>query len=38
MKIGVIGIGAIGSTIARKLAVVGHEVKVTNTANQVSWL
>ncbi len=31
MKIGIIGIGAIGSTIAKKLAA-GHEVKVTNTA------
>ena len=32
MKIGIIGIGAIGSTIAKKLSAVGHQVKVTNTA------
>jgi 8-hydroxy-5-deazaflavin:NADPH oxidoreductase len=32
MKIGIIGIGAIGSTLAKKLAAAGHEVKVTNTA------
>lgn len=32
MKIGIIGIGAIGSTIAKKLAAAGHEVKVSNTA------
>ncbi len=31
MKIGIIGTGAIGSTIAQKLAKAGHEVKVTNT-------
>lgn len=31
MKIGVIGTGAIGGTIAKKLAVAGHEVKVHNT-------
>jgi predicted dinucleotide-binding enzyme len=30
MKIGVIGTGAIGGTIAKKLAVAGHEVKVHN--------
>ncbi len=32
MKIGIIGIGAIGSTIAKKLAAAGHDVKVTSTA------
>lgn len=31
MKIGIIGTGAIGSTIAKKLANAGHEVKVNNT-------
>jgi predicted dinucleotide-binding enzyme len=31
MKIGVIGIGAIGSTIARRLASKGHEVRVANS-------
>lgn len=30
MKIGIIGTGAIGGTIAKKLAVAGHEVKVYN--------
>jgi predicted dinucleotide-binding enzyme len=30
MKIGIIGTGALGGTIAKKLAAVGHEVKVTN--------
>jgi predicted dinucleotide-binding enzyme len=31
MKIGIIGTGAIGSTLAKKLAAAGHRVKVTNT-------
>jgi predicted dinucleotide-binding enzyme len=31
MKIGIIGIGAIGGTIAKKLAAAGHQVKVNNT-------
>ena len=31
MKIGIIGTGAIGSTIAKKLAAKGHQVTVTNT-------
>lgn len=31
MKIGIIGIGAIGGTIARKLANAGHDVKVANS-------
>ena len=30
MKIGIIGTGALGGTIAKKLAAAGHEVKVTN--------
>lgn len=30
MKIGIIGTGAIGSTIAKKLVALGHEVKVNN--------
>ena len=30
MNIGIIGIGAIGGTIARKLAKAGHSVKVAN--------
>ncbi|MFV8376579.1 NADPH-dependent F420 reductase [Flavobacterium sp. LB1P62] len=34
MKIGIIGTGAIGGTIAKKLANAGHEVKVTNTDEQ----
>lgn len=31
MKIGIIGTGAIGSTLARKISAAGHQVKVTNT-------
>ncbi|MGE8341833.1 MAG: NADPH-dependent F420 reductase [Flavobacterium sp.] len=31
MKIGIIGTGAIGGTIAKKMAQAGHEVKVNNT-------
>jgi predicted dinucleotide-binding enzyme len=31
MKIGIIGTGAIGGTIAKKMAEAGHSVKVTNT-------
>jgi predicted dinucleotide-binding enzyme len=31
MKIGIIGIGNIGGTLARKLASVGHEVRVANS-------
>ena len=31
MKIGVLGVGAIGGTVARKLAVAGHDVKVANS-------
>ena len=31
MKIGIIGTGAIGGTLAKKLAAAGHDVKVTNT-------
>lgn len=32
MKIGIIGTGALGGTIARKLAAAGHKVKVTNAS------
>lgn len=31
MKIGIIGTGAIGSTLAEKLSKAGHQIKVTNT-------
>lgn len=31
MKIGILGIGHIGATIARKLAAAGHEVKIANS-------
>lgn len=31
MKIGVIGVGSIGSTVVRKLSVAGHTVKVANS-------
>lgn len=31
MKIGIIGTGSIGATLAQKLATAGHQVKVTNT-------
>jgi 8-hydroxy-5-deazaflavin:NADPH oxidoreductase len=31
MKIGILGAGSIGSTLARKLAAAGHEVKVANS-------
>jgi 8-hydroxy-5-deazaflavin:NADPH oxidoreductase len=34
MKIGMIGTGAIGSNLARKLAAAGHTIKVTNTREQ----
>ena len=33
MKIGIIGIGAIGGTIAKKMAAAGHNVKVTNSGD-----
>lgn len=36
MKIGVIGTGAIGGTIAKKLVVAGHKVKVYNTGEHDS--
>ncbi len=32
MKIGIIGIGNIGGTIARKLKVAGHEIRVREVA------
>jgi predicted dinucleotide-binding enzyme len=31
MKIGIIGAGSIGATLARKLAASGHEVKLANS-------
>ena len=31
MKIGILGVGHIGKTLARKLAAAGHEVKVANS-------
>lgn len=31
MKIGIIGVGAIGGTLARKLSAVGHDVRVANS-------
>ena len=31
MKIGLIGTGAIGSILAKKLSGVGHKIKITNT-------
>lgn len=31
MKIGIIGTGAIGSILAKKLSAAGHQIKVTNT-------
>jgi 8-hydroxy-5-deazaflavin:NADPH oxidoreductase len=36
MKIGIIGTGAIGSTIASKLSAAGHQVKVTNTRDKAT--
>ncbi|WP_458406320.1 NADPH-dependent F420 reductase [Methanobrevibacter sp.] len=36
MKIGIIGVGAIGGTIARKLAKKGHSVKVANSRGKES--
>ncbi|WP_187262253.1 NADPH-dependent F420 reductase [Pontibacter beigongshangensis] len=36
MKIGIIGTGAIGSTIAGKLSAAGHQVKVTNTRDMAT--
>ena len=36
MKIGIIGIGAIGGTLARKLAEKGHFVKVANSRGKDS--
>jgi len=33
MKIGIIGTGAIGGTIAKKMAAAGHNVKVTNSGD-----
>ncbi|MCP2044025.1 NADPH-dependent F420 reductase [Pontibacter sp. HSC-36F09] len=36
MKIGIIGTGAIGSTIASNLSAAGHQVKVTNTRDMAT--
>jgi predicted dinucleotide-binding enzyme len=36
MKIGIIGTGAIGSILARKLSDAGHQVKVTNTRDMAT--
>ena len=36
MKIGIIGVGAIGGTIARKLANTGHDIKVANSRGKES--
>lgn len=32
MKVGILGTGAIGGTIAKKLVMAGHKVKICNTA------
>lgn len=34
MKIGIIGTGAIGGTIAKKMAEAGHQVKINNTSDK----
>lgn len=34
MKIGIIGTGAIGGTIAKKMAAAGHQVKINNTSGK----
>lgn len=36
MKIGIIGIGNIGGTLARKLSAAGHEVRVANSKGHES--
>ncbi|AHM58801.1 NADP oxidoreductase coenzyme F420-dependent [Flammeovirgaceae bacterium 311] len=36
MKIGIIGTGAIGSILAKKLSAAGHQVKVTNTRDMAT--
>ena len=36
MKIGIIGIGNIGGTIARKLKAAGHEIRVANSRGRES--
>ncbi|MDD4969428.1 MAG: NAD(P)-binding domain-containing protein [Paludibacter sp.] len=36
MKIGIIGTGSIGSTLAKKFSVAGHQVKVTNTRDMAT--
>ncbi|MFC3160413.1 NAD(P)-binding domain-containing protein [Chryseobacterium arachidis] len=34
MKIGIIGTGPIGSTLAKKLGNAGHEIKVTSKSSE----
>jgi predicted dinucleotide-binding enzyme len=36
MKIGIIGIGNIGGTIARKLKAAGHEIRIANSRGRES--
>lgn len=36
MKIGIVGTGAIGSILAKKLSAAGHQVKVTNTRDKAT--
>ena len=36
MKVGIIGAGNIGSTLARKLAACGHDVKLANSKDPQS--
>lgn len=36
MKIGIIGTGAIGGTLAKKIADAGHQVKVSNTRDMAT--
>jgi hypothetical protein len=38
MKIGIIGTGAIGSTLAKKFSAAGHQVKVTNTRDMATLI
>ena len=36
MKIGIMGIGNIGGTLARKLSAAGHEIRVSNSKGRDS--
>jgi glycerol-3-phosphate dehydrogenase len=38
MKIGTIGAGNIGATLARKLATSGNDVKLANSKDPISWI